>query len=57
MNKKEDLIVKQIYANRYMEELRAEGYRKIDCYGIAFYRKDCEVRYGDGKSEMFSAHN
>lgn len=49
--------VKQIYANRYMEELRAEGYRKIDCYGIAFYRKDCEVRYGDGKSEMFSAYN
>ena len=20
----------------------AEGYKKIDCYGIAFYRKDCE---------------
>ena len=29
-----------------MEELRAEGYRKIDCYGVAFYRKDCEVRFG-----------
>lgn len=36
--------LKQIYDNRYMDELRAEGYRKIDCYGIAFYRKDCEVR-------------
>ena len=29
-----------------MEELRAEGYRKIDCYGVAFYRKDSEVRFG-----------
>lgn len=38
--------VKQIYDNKYMEELRTEGYRKIDCYGIAFYRKDCEVRFG-----------
>lgn len=23
-----------------------EGYRKIDCYGISFFRKDCEVRFG-----------
>ena len=39
--------LQQIYDKRYMEELRTEGYRKIDCYGIAFYRKDCEVRFGD----------
>lgn len=38
--------VKQVYDREYMEELRGEGYRKIACYGIAFYRKDCEVRYG-----------
>ena len=38
--------LEQIYDRKYMEELRAEGYRKIDCYGIAFYRKDCEVRFG-----------
>lgn len=38
----------QIYDRKYMDELRAEGYRKIDCYGIAFYRKDCEVRFGKG---------
>ena len=38
--------VKQIYDNKYMDELRTEGYRKIDCCGIAFYRKDCEVRFG-----------
>ena len=39
-------VVKQIYDKKYMEELLGEGYRKIACYGIAFYRKDCEVRYG-----------
>ncbi len=41
--------LQQIYDRRYMEELRAEGYRKIDCYGISFYRKDCEVRFGSAK--------
>ena len=38
--------LQQIYAKKYMEELRMEGYRRIDCYGISFYRKDCEVRFG-----------
>lgn len=38
--------IQQIYDKRYMEELREEGYRKIDCYGISFFRKDCEVRFG-----------
>lgn len=38
--------LKQIYDKRYMEELRTEGYRRIDCYGISFFRKDCEVRFG-----------
>lgn len=41
--------LKQIYDKRYMEELRMEGYRKIDCYGVSFFRKDCEVRFGEGK--------
>ncbi len=40
--------LQQIYGKKYMEELHREGYRKIDCYGIAFYRKDCEVRFGKG---------
>ena len=39
--------LRQIYEKKYQEELRAEGYRKIDCCGIAFYRKDCEVRFGE----------
>lgn len=49
--------VKQIYDKNYMEELRTEGYRKIDCYGVSFYRKDCEVRLGCGKKEMFQVYN
>lgn len=35
----------QIYDKKYMDELRTEGYRRIDCFGISFYRKDCEVRF------------
>ena len=38
----------QIYEKKYAEELRTEGYKRIDCFGVAFYRKDCEVRFGDG---------
>ncbi len=38
--------LQQVYDKKYMEELRAEGYRRIDCYGISFYRKDCEVQFG-----------
>lgn len=34
---------------KYMEKLRAEGYRKIGCYGISFFRKDCEVRFETGR--------
>lgn len=41
--------LQQIEDRNYAKELRQEGYRKIDCYGIAFYRKDCEVSV-DGDS-------
>jgi len=40
--------LEQIYKKKYMDELRREGYRKIDCFGISFFRKDCEVRFGTG---------
>lgn len=43
--------LQQIYDKKYMDELRAEGYRKTDCYGIAFFRKDCEVRFGERQGE------
>ncbi|MCX4321112.1 MAG: AAA family ATPase, partial [Lachnospiraceae bacterium] len=51
LGKDADRALEQIYEKKYREELRAEGYRKIDCYGISFYRKDCEVRFGKGLEE------
>jgi len=41
--------LQQIYDKKYRKELRTEGYRKVDCYGISFFRKDCEVRFGKGE--------
>ena len=41
--------LQQIYDRKYAEELRTEGYRRIDCYGVSFFRKDCEVRFGKGQ--------
>ena len=38
--------LRQIYDRGYVNELYAEGYRRVDCYGISFYRKDCEVCCG-----------
>jgi hypothetical protein len=39
-----ETALQQVYEKKYREELRTEGYRKIDCYGVAFFRKNCEVR-------------
>ena len=39
--------LQQIADRNYMEDLRAEGYRRISCWGISFYRKDCEVCCGE----------
>ena len=41
--------LQQIYDRKYAEELWEEGYRRIDCYGISFFRKDCEVWFGSGQ--------
>jgi len=41
--------LQQISDKKYADELRSEGYRTIDCYGISFYRKDCEVRFAHTK--------
>lgn len=41
-----DKAVNQIFERGYMDELAGRiGYRKIDCYGISFYKKDCVVRF------------
>lgn len=37
----------QIKRNRYDDELKNEGYSKVICYGIAFYKKECRVILGD----------
>ena len=44
--------LRQIYEKKYMDELRTEGYKKIDCCGISFYRKDCEVRFGKKEKDF-----
>ena len=49
LEKDAERALKQIYDKKYMEELSTEGYKKIDCYGISFFRKDCEVRFGEGQ--------
>lgn len=36
--------LQQIGEKRYQEELYAEGYKDVTCFGVAFFRKDCEVR-------------
>lgn len=42
-----EIAIKQIYEKGYRNELYSEGYQNVICYGIAFYRKDCEVRLGN----------
>ncbi len=46
LNEDAGKALEQIYDKKYMEELYAEGYQKIGCFGISFFRKDCEVRSG-----------
>lgn len=48
--------LQQIYDRKYMDELRKEGYQKIDCYGVSFYRKDCEVMFGKGEGVDLEDH-
>ena len=47
LEKDAERAIHQIYDKKYVEEVRNEGYKNITCYGISFYRKDCEVRCGD----------
>lgn len=45
LEKDAEKALQQICDKKYMEKLKVEGYRKVGCYGISFYRKDCEVRF------------
>lgn len=44
LEKDAEIAIRQIHDRGYIKELQAEGYRDITCYGISFFRKDCEVR-------------
>ena len=46
-----DRALKQIEEKKYDDELKREGYREIIKYGIAFYRKDCEIKLYRNSSE------
>ena len=39
-----DVALAQIKENNYEDELRQEGYTQLLSYGIAFYRKDCQIK-------------
>jgi len=42
-----DAALAQIKEKRYDDELLREGYTEVIKYGVAFYRKDCEVKLYD----------
>lgn len=44
LEKDAKVAVQQIHDKGYIAELQTEGYRDIICYGISFYKKDCEVQ-------------
>ncbi len=41
--------LQQIYDRKYAEELRTEGYRRIDCYGVSFSGRTVRSDLGKGK--------
>lgn len=43
MEQKSCQAVEQIIDKHYEEELQRDGYQKVLCYGIAFYKKNCKV--------------
>ena len=50
LEKMADVALAQIEKLKYDNELEREGYTTIIKYGIAFYRKDCEIKLYDSKT-------
>lgn len=48
LEKDAEKALKQVVEKDYAAELRDTGFSDIVVYGIAFYRKNCEVRHGGG---------
>ena len=46
LEKDAEKALKQVVEKNYAAELKDTGFSDIVVYGIAFYRKNCEVRYG-----------
>ena len=46
LKKDAERALEQISEKNYAAELKDTGYSDIEVYGIAFYRKNCEVMYG-----------
>lgn len=40
--------LRQIAEKQYARKIERSGFKAVICYGIAFYRKECLVRTGDG---------
>ena len=47
LKKESDVALKQIEEKKYEDELVRDGYSQVIKYGIAFYRKDCEIKLGE----------
>lgn len=43
MDKKSKQAIEQIEMKHYEEDLARDGYEKVLCYGIAFYKKNCKI--------------
>lgn len=43
MEKKSESAAEQIQMKHYEEDLIRDGYQKVLCYGIAFYKKNCKI--------------
>lgn len=48
MERKCDEALRQIAEKRYDAPFRAEGYPKVESYGICFYKKECMVKKAIG---------
>lgn len=49
MENKSQQAIRQIEMKHYEEDLARDGYENVLCYGIAFYKKNCQVAFSERK--------